>query len=97
MTQLKAHRDTIVSTWEKCVAATALHYINDTLQDMAKFGTDDYSFASHAKHWGELKGFALGLQFNPKSPLNETVAGEDHSYFSKLHKLLGTAPALPGP
>ena len=96
MTQLKAHRDTIVSTWEKCVAATALHYINDTLQDMAKFGTDNYNFASHAKHWGELKGFALGLQFNPKSPLNETVAGEDHSYFSKLHKLLGTAPALPG-
>ena len=26
-----------------------------------------YSYANHAKHWGELKGFALGLQFNPWS------------------------------
>jgi len=96
MTQLKAHRDTVVMTWEKCIAATALHYINDTLQDMAKFGTDDYNFANHAKHWSELKGFALGLQFNPRSPLNETMEGVDHSYFHQLHKKIGTAPALPG-
>ena len=96
MTQLKAHRDTVVMTWEKCIAATALHYINDTLQDMAKFGTDDYNFANHAKHWSELKGFALGLQFNPRSPLNETMEGMQHSYFNLLHKKIGTAPALPG-
>ncbi|MEE2837093.1 MAG: DUF4856 domain-containing protein [Myxococcota bacterium] len=96
MTQLKAHRDVVISSWEKCVAATVVHYINDTLQDMAKFGTDDYSFASHAKHWGELKGFALGLQFNPKSPLNNEITGEDMTYFQKFHQLIGAAPALPG-
>ena len=40
---------------------------------MAKLGTDEYDFYAHAKHWGELKGFALGLQFNPDSPLHAVL------------------------
>ena len=42
------------------------------------------------------KGFALGLQFNPKSPLNNEITGEDMTYFQKFHQLIGAAPALPG-
>ena len=71
--QLEAYRDTAVLAWEKAIAATVIHYINDTLGDMAELGTADYSFYSHAKHWGELKGFALGLQFNPDSPLHDML------------------------
>jgi hypothetical protein len=63
----------VQASWEGAVAATVVHYINDVLGDMAKFDTDEYSYASHAKHWGELKGFALGLQFNPWSPLHEVL------------------------
>jgi len=110
MIDLKGHRDTVVSNWEMAVAATAIHYVNDTLGDMAKFGEmvpklDDegneekdengdtvmvhtYSFTTHAKHWSELKGFALGLQFNPRSPLTS-------ENFVKFHTLVGDAPVLP--
>ena len=54
---------------------------------MNKFGTPDYSFATHAKHWGEMKGFALGLQFNPHSPVSD-------SDFDTIHNLFGDAPVL---
>lgn len=84
---LKAHRDQAVGAWEKAIASTVVHYINDTLQDMGDIGTDDYAFADHAKHWGELKGFALSLQFNPRSPLSKATFGE-------LHDLIGDAPVL---
>ncbi len=110
MADLKEHRNVIVSNWEMAVAATAVHYINDTLKDMAKFGemvpkldengaeekdengetvmVHTYSFTTHAKHWSELKGFALGLQFNPRSPLST----ED---FVAFHDKVGDAPVLP--
>ncbi|MEC7984615.1 MAG: DUF4856 domain-containing protein [Myxococcota bacterium] len=84
---LKDYRNEAVSAWEMAVSATVVHYINDVLQDMGKFGTADYSFSNHAKHWGEMKGFALGLQFNPHSPLSD----ED---FETFHSLVGDAPAL---
>ncbi|MBT6434435.1 MAG: DUF4856 domain-containing protein [Deltaproteobacteria bacterium] len=71
---LDGHIDTVIKTWEKAIAATVVHYINDVLADMAAHGSDDYSFYNHAKHWSELKGFALGLQFNPNSPLHEVLA-----------------------
>lgn len=86
---LKVQRDLVVSTWEKCIAATVVHYINDTLSDMEKFGPAEYSFEDHAKHWSELKGFSLGLQFNPKSPMNEGTR------FADFHGLVNDAPVLP--
>jgi hypothetical protein len=84
---LRGFRDRAVRGWEGAIAATALHYINDTLQDMSKIGTQGYSFADHAKHWSELKGFAIGLQFNRRSPLSQTE-------FQRLHTLIGDAPVL---
>ncbi len=86
---LQGYRDEAVAAWEAAIAATVVHYVNDTLQDMAAIGTADYSFGSHAKHWSELKGFALSLQFNPRSSLTDDELIE-------LHDLIGTAPALEG-
>ncbi len=83
---LQAQRDIAVDAWEKAIAATAVHYINDTLADMS---ATEYDFVGHAKHWSELKGFALSLQFNPRSPVGDAD-------FATLHDLLGTAPVLPG-
>lgn len=85
---LRAHRDGALLAWESAIAATVIHYINDVLRDMGGFGGDAYDFAAHAKHWSELKGFALSLQFNPHSPLSD----DD---FAAFHALVGDAPVLP--
>ena len=47
---------------EKVIAATVVHYINDTLADMAQIGTSDYRQKDHNKHWAEMKGDAIVLQ-----------------------------------
>lgn len=86
---LRAHRDAILAAWENAMAATAVHYVNETLQDMSHFGTEAYSFADHAKHWSELKGFALALQFSPR---HGSWSG---AQLQQLHDLLGDAPVLP--
>jgi hypothetical protein len=83
---LQEQRDIAVDGWERAIAATAIHYFNDTLQDML---ADEYSYDDHTKHWGELKGFLLSLQFNPRSQ----VSDED---LTDIHALVGTAPAFPG-
>ncbi|MCA9583170.1 MAG: DUF4856 domain-containing protein, partial [Myxococcales bacterium] len=85
LAELKGHRDAAVAAWEAAIAATAVHYINEVLATMETFGTDDYDFAGHAKAWSELKGFALGFQFNPRSPVSDTD-------FVMLHTLIGDAP-----
>jgi len=87
MSALQGYRDQAVDAWESSISATVVHYINDTLQDMGTFDTEDYSFSDHAKHWSEMKGFALSLQFNPRSPLSD---GD----FERVHDLMGTAPVL---
>ncbi|MFW6050746.1 MAG: DUF4856 domain-containing protein [Myxococcota bacterium] len=87
LADLREQRDLALDAWEKAVAATVVHYINDTLEAMDAIGTDDYAFANHAKVWSELKGFALGFQFSPHSPLSQ----ED---FETLHTLLRDAPVL---
>jgi hypothetical protein len=82
MAALLEQRDIIVANWEKSVSATVVHYINDTIIDIFRLGTDDYDFVTAAKHWSEMKGFALGFQFNPRSPLTA-------QQFDELHQLLG--------
>ncbi|MGB5350708.1 MAG: DUF4856 domain-containing protein [Polyangiales bacterium] len=87
---LSAQRDIAVLAWEKAYAATAIHYINDVLADMDAIGGEDYSFADHAKHWSELKGFALGFQFNPRSPMSQAD-------FAAVHAAVGDAPVGASP
>jgi len=91
--QLLTYRDSALDAWERGVVATVIHYINDLDADLAKVGTDEFDYATTAKHFSELKGFALGLQFNPYSP----IAGTDATKFAKfveLHTLLKDAPVL---
>lgn len=89
MADLVASRDRAVRAWEKAIAATVVHYINETLGVMDAIGTADYSLSEHAKVWSEMKGFGLGLQFNPRSQLSDAD-------FVTLHDLMRDAPALPG-
>jgi len=90
MTELLGYRDTAVNAWEFAVAATVIHYINELMNDdLSVQGTDDFSFTDTAKHFSELKGFALGLQFNPYSPITD-------AQFEEIHTLIGNAPIITG-
>ncbi|MGK0440458.1 MAG: hypothetical protein ACJA0N_000247 [Pseudohongiellaceae bacterium] len=86
-------------TWEKCVSATVVHYINDVIADMGGFTggqfADKANFTDLAKHWSELKGFAIGLQFNPNSPFRtDTVSGIDVDSLKTVLSNIGDAPVL---
>ena len=86
-------------TWEKCIAATAIHYINDVSADMAEFSNgafaDRSNFVNLAKHWGELKGFALGLQFSALSPFRDGSTGKSITDLKRALDLMGDAPMMP--
>jgi hypothetical protein len=84
---LKGHRDLAVAAWESSISSTVVHDINAVLQDMEEMQASrkNYSFGNHAKHWSEMKGFALSLQFNPRSRLSD----QD---FVTLHAHLRDAP-----
>ena len=84
MTKLQEQRDLALDAWEKGIAATVVHYINDVLQDMGDYPSED--FGELAKHWSEMKGFALAFQFNRRSPMLTD--------FETFHGLLGDAPVL---
>lgn len=89
-------------TWEKCIAATVIHYINDVRSDMGDFVTKDGSlvyasvdnYTDLAKHWGEMKGFALGLQFNPISPFR--ASPEATANLKEVLSLMRDKPVLVG-
>jgi hypothetical protein len=78
---LRGYRDEAVAAWEMAIVATVVHYINDTIQDV----NAEADLGDLAKHWSEMKGFALSMQFNPRSPL----ADDD---FSVMHTLMDIAP-----
>ena len=93
LSDLLVQTDAALKAWELSVVGTVIHYINDLSADLDTFGTDEFDFATMAKHFSELKGFALGLQFNPYSP----IAGNDEEKFAKfleLHTLIKDAPVF---
>ncbi|REL31568.1 DUF4856 domain-containing protein [Thalassotalea euphylliae] len=87
MTELLTHRDAAVDAWERAIVATVVHYINDTRSDLDKLGTADFNYSDLAKHWSEMKGFALGIQFNPYSKISDAD-------YTRLHQLMQDAPVL---
>ena len=94
MAAVEAQRDIAVLAWEKAIAATVVHYINDVIADddgdIDDISTGSYTasqFAVFAKHWGEMKGFALNFQFSPFSPVSD-------ENFAKIHTLFGEKPVM---
>jgi hypothetical protein len=85
--ELKAQRDIVVDGWERALATTVVHYINEVHSDLTAFDTDDFNYADAAKHYSELKGFALGLQFNPYSKITD-------EQFVEFHTLVKDKPVL---
>ena len=82
----------IGSNWEKVIAEAVFKYAGSVYNDITKLeelmaSNSDTSktFKTYAKHWGELKGFALSLQTG-KYNLGETG--------TKLNRLIGFGPIL---
>lgn len=103
-TKFDDHVFQAVNAWEKAIAATVVHYINDSLADIANLKDGEYTsseFKDYAKHWGEMKGFALNFQFSPYSPfadhaLNPKQAEFGEAKFVELHDLIGDKPVIAG-
>ena len=97
--ELQGHIKTAALTWEKCIAATAIHYINDVSDDIAEFSNGSYAsvsnFTNLGKHWSELKGFALSLQFSPFSPFRDpAVTAVDLYDLETVLSNIGDKPVL---
>lgn len=92
--KLKGYAKTIADNWEMVIAEAVFKYAGSTYKDLQKLneaiesnGDAAKVFRKYAKHWGELKGFALALQTG-KDNLGETAV--------KLNRLVGFSPVLLG-
>ncbi len=88
--EISAYRQTAANGMEKVIAATVVHYINDTLSDMSKLGTADESISNLNKHWAEMKGYTVALQYNPFRLITDGQLAE-------LHGIMGKAPIYDQP
>ena len=88
--EISAHRQTAAEGMEKVIAATVVHYINDTLSDMSALGTPDENIANLNKHWAEMKGYTVALQYNPFRLISDGQLAE-------LHGIMGEAPIYDKP
>ena len=87
---IAVHQVAAAEGMEKVIAATVVHYINDTLADMAAYGTSSYSETNHNKHWAEMKGYAVGLQTSSFKMISD-------SQLRELAGTMGTAPVYAEP
>lgn len=83
--EISAHRQAAANGMEKVIAATVVHYINDTLSDMSKLGTAEENRTALNKHWAEMKGYTVALQYNPFRLINDGQLAE-------LHGIMGESP-----
>ncbi len=88
--EISAHRQTAANGMEKVIAATVVHYINDTLSDMSALGTADENITNLNKHWAEMKGYTVALQYNPFRLITDGQLAE-------LHGIMGKAPIYEKP
>jgi hypothetical protein len=71
-----------LAAMEKVIATATIHYINSTITDIEAYTTD---ISTVAKHWSEMKGFALSLQFSPVAIISKLD-------LIAVHDLMGQAP-----
>ena len=96
--KLQEHIKMASLAWEKCIAATAVHYVNDVIADVSGYKSGAPAsldnFETVAKHWSELKGFVLSLQFSPASPFRDASAIVTVEDLIMISDLIGDAPVL---
>lgn len=93
-TKLKGYAAVIAENWEKVIAEAVFKYAGSTYKDIEALndalenkGDVSKVLRKYAKHWGELKGFAMALQ----------VSGKDLGATGvQLNRLIGFSPVLLG-
>ena len=93
-TKLKGYAKVIAENWEKVIAEAVFKYAGSTYKDIEALnaaleskGDVSKVLRGYAKHWGELKGFAMALQ----------VSGKDLGATGvQLDRLIGFGPVLLG-
>ena len=100
--ELAVQRKAAAEAVEKVIAATVVHYINDTLADMAELTAEQIDGKNDAdlnKHWGEMKGYTFALQFGYRG--DEATGGPlaiiSTDALEQLHDLMGNAPVYAAP
>lgn len=81
-TELTAQRKIVVETWEKVIAATVIHYINEVIADMDNLteqSTPENSTDLN-KHWAEMRGYALALYYSPFRKISDQDMGIFQGY-----------------
>ena len=98
LADILVQRDIILNTWEKVVAAVSIHYINDTMSDLAALiAAADTSLAwnnlpsegdgyKYNIHWAEMRAYAHGLIYNDFKLISDPEIATVFGY-------MGTAPA----
>ena len=86
--QLMGYAASIEENWEKVLAEAVFKYAGSVYKDINKMkdlsGDDlNKAYRAYAKHWGELKGFAMAMQ-SGKSNLGATA--------TKMNDLMGFGP-----
>lgn len=81
-TEIEPYAKNACIVWEKVIAATLVHYINDVKSDL-----DVSGFGSLAKHFSEAKGFLISLQYG-NTKYQQISTGD----LNTLHTLLGQNP-----
>ena len=83
---------TIERNWEKVLAEAVFKYAGSVYKDIDKLkelldsnGDTAKAFSTYAKHWGELKGFAMAMQSGRKN------LGESAAY---MNREIGFGPVL---
>ena len=92
--KLKGYAAVIAENWEKVIAEAVFKYAGSTYKDIQKLndaldnkGDVSKVMRTYAKHWGELKGFAMALQ----------VSGKDLGATGvQLNRLIGFSPVMLG-
>lgn len=67
--EIRGYAENACQSWEKVIAATAVHYINDTKSDLAERksgGTIGNKYDLY-KHWAEMRAFVLMLQYGAEN------------------------------
>ncbi len=95
MTEILAQRDIIVNNWEKVIAATVVHYVNDVLADMTELYDSDQDAGALSegsvnlnKHWAEMRGFTIALQYNDFKLISD-------SDLESVAEIMGLKPVYP--
>lgn len=88
LAQVQKAAATIGNNWEKVLAEATFKYAGSVYKDIKKLGASEGDektkvYRDYAKHWGELKGFAMALQAG-KNNLGETAV--------EMNKLIGFGP-----